>query len=182
MKFLETPIAGVRVIEPQVFGDARGFFMETWQRKTFVAAGIDVTWDQDNHRRSARGVLRGLHYQLPNPQGKLARVVVGTVFDVVADIRRSSPTFGRWFGVELSAENHRMLWAPPGVAHGFLVLSESADFLYKCSGLWSAADEKAVRWDDPQLAIDWPLTPGQPPTQSAKDAGAPFLAEAPLFP
>ena len=182
MKFLDTPIDGVRVIEPRVFGDARGFFMETWQRETFAAAGIDVDWDQDNHSRSARGVLRGLHYQLPNPQGKLARVVVGAVFDVVADLRRSSPTFGRWFGVELSADNHRMLWAPPGVAHGFLVLSESADFLYKCSGLWSPADEKAVRWDDPQLAIDWPLAAGQQPAQSAKDAAAPFLAEAELFP
>jgi dTDP-4-dehydrorhamnose 3,5-epimerase len=182
VKFLETSIAGVTVIEPQVFGDARGFFMETWQRETFAAAGIDVSWDQDNHSRSARGVLRGLHYQSPNPQGKLARVVAGAVFDVVADIRRSSPTFGRWFGVELSAENHRMLWAPPGVAHGFLVLSESADFLYKCSGLWSPADEKAVRWDDPQLAIEWPLEPGQQPAQSAKDAAAPFLAKAVLFP
>jgi dTDP-4-dehydrorhamnose 3,5-epimerase len=182
VKFLDTPIADVKVIEPQVFGDARGFFMETWQRETFAAAGIDVGWDQDNHSRSARGVLRGLHYQLPKPQGKLARVVVGAVFDVVADIRRSSPTFGRWFGVELSADNHRMLWAPPGVAHGFLVLSESADFLYKCSGLWSPADEKAVRWDDPQLAIDWPLEPGQRPTQSAKDAAAPLLSEAVLFP
>jgi dTDP-4-dehydrorhamnose 3,5-epimerase len=181
MKFLDTPIAGVKVIEPQVFGDARGFFMETWQREKFAAAGIDVAWHQDNHSRSARGVLRGLHYQSPNPQGKLARVVAGAVFDVVADIRRSSPTFGRWFGVELSAHNHRMLWAPPGVAHGFLVISETADFLYKCSGLWSPADEKAIRWDDPQLAIEWPLAPGEQPTQSGKDAAAPFLAEAVLF-
>ena len=182
MKFLETPIAGVKVVEPQVFGDSRGFFMETWQREKFAAAGLDVAWDQDNHSRSARGVLRGLHYQTPNPQGKLARVVAGAVYDVVVDIRRSSPSFGKWFGVELSADNYRMLWAPPGVAHGFLVISESADFLYKCSGLWAPADEKAIRWDDPQLAIDWPLAPGQQPSQSAKDQAAVFLADADLFP
>lgn len=180
MRFEPTPIAGALVIEPQVFGDDRGFFMETWQRETFAAAGLDVQFDQDNHSRSAHGVLRGLHYQLPNPQGKMARVAFGAVFDVIVDIRRSSATFGRWFGVELSADNKRQLWIPPGLAHGFLVLSESADFLYKCSGLYSPADEKAVRWDDPALAIDWPLTGA--PTLSAKDAAAPLLAEAALFP
>ncbi|MGH7024528.1 MAG: dTDP-4-dehydrorhamnose 3,5-epimerase [Caulobacteraceae bacterium] len=182
MKFIPTAIAGVMVIEPEVFGDERGFFMETWQREKFARAGIDAAFDQDNHSRSARGVLRGLHYQLPNPQGKLARVVAGAVFDAVADMRRSSPTFGRWFGVELSAENRRMLWAPPGVAHGFLVTSPSADFLYKCSGLYSAADERSVRWDDPTLAIDWPLAPGEQPILSAKDAAAPLLSDAITFP
>jgi dTDP-4-dehydrorhamnose 3,5-epimerase len=182
VKFLATPIPDVMVIEPQVFGDERGFFMETWRGDKFATAGIDAAFDQDNHSRSAQGVLRGLHYQLPNPQGKLARVVAGAVFDVVADLRRGSPTFGRWFGVELSAQNRRMLWAPPGMAHGFLVLSPSADFLYKCSGLYSPADERAVRWDDPTLAIDWPLAAGQQPTLSAKDAVAPLLAEAMLFP
>ena len=182
MKFIATPIAGVMVIEPRAFGDERGFFMETWHARKFAEAGIDVAFDQDNHSRSARGVLRGLHYQQPNPQGKLARVVAGAVFDVVADLRRASPTFGQWFGLELSADNRRMLWAPPGVAHGFLTLSESADFLYKCSGFYSAADERAVRWDDPTLAIDWPLAPGQAPTLSARDAAAPLLAKAVLFP
>ena len=182
MKFVATPIAGVMVIEPRAFGDERGFFMETWHARKFAEAGIDVAFDQDNHSRSAKGVLRGLHYQLPNPQGKLARVVSGAVFDAVADLRRDSPTFGKWFGLELSAENRRMLWAPPGVAHGFLTLSESVDFLYKCSGLYSPADERAVRWDDPDLAIDWPLAPGEAPTLSAKDAVAPLLAEAVLFP
>ncbi|HEY5288668.1 MAG TPA: dTDP-4-dehydrorhamnose 3,5-epimerase [Caulobacteraceae bacterium] len=182
MKFLPTPVADVIVIEPRAFGDERGFFMETWHREKFAAAGIDVSFDQDNHSRSAKGVLRGLHYQKPNPQGKLARVVAGAVFDVVADMRRGSPTFGRWFGLELSAENRRMLWAPAGVAHGFLVLSPSADFLYKCSGLYSPADEQAVRWDDPTLAIEWPLAPGERPTLSAKDAAAPGLGEAASFP
>ena len=180
MRFQPTPIAGAIVVEPQVFGDDRGFFMETWHREKFAAAGIDVAFDQDNHSRSARGVLRGLHYQLPNPQGKLARVAVGAVYDVIADLRRASPTFGRWFGIELSADNKRQLWVPPGLAHGFLVLTESADFLYKCNGLYSPADEKAVRWNDPTLAIDWPLAGA--PTQSAKDAAAPLLSEAVLFP
>ena len=180
MKFVATPIAGAMVIEPQVFGDGRGFFMETWHREKFATAGIDVSFDQDNHSRSAKGVLRGLHYQLPNPQGKLARVAAGAVFDAIVDIRRSSPTFGRWFGVELSAENKRMLWVPPGLAHGFLVISESADFLYKCNGLYSPSDEKSVRWDDPEIAIEWPLSGA--PMLSTKDAAAPLLSEARLFP
>lgn len=180
MRFEPTPIAGAVVVEPQVFGDERGFFMETWRADAFADAGIAATFDQDNHSRSARGVLRGLHYQLPKPQGKLARVVTGAVFDVIVDLRRSSETFGRWFGVELTAENKRMLWVPPGLAHGFLTLSDTADFLYKCAGLYSPADEKAVRWDDPALGIAWPLA--GPPSLSAKDAAAPPLAEAALFP
>ncbi|HXV01202.1 MAG TPA: dTDP-4-dehydrorhamnose 3,5-epimerase [Caulobacteraceae bacterium] len=182
MKFNSTPIGGVIVIEPMVFSDERGFFMETWRAAEFAEAGIDADFDQDNHSRSARGVLRGLHYQLPNPQGKLARVAAGAVFDVVVDLRRSSPTFGRWYGLEMSAENRLILWAPPGVAHGFLTLSDHADFLYKCSGLYSRADERALRWDDPTVAIDWPLEPGARPILSAKDAVAPPLAEAALFP
>jgi dTDP-4-dehydrorhamnose 3,5-epimerase len=182
MNFLTTTVEGVMLIEPRVFGDERGFFMETWHAAKFAEAGIDFAFVQDNHSRSAKGVLRGLHYQLPNPQGKLVRVVSGAVFDVVVDIRESSPTFGQWFGAELNTENRRMLWAPPGVAHGFLTLSDSTDFVYKCTELYSPADERAVRWDDPVLAIDWPLEPGQIPTVSAKDAAAPLLRDAILFP
>jgi dTDP-4-dehydrorhamnose 3,5-epimerase len=182
MNFLTTPVEGVFLIEPRVFGDERGFFMETWHAAKFAEAGIDFAFVQDNHSRSAKGVLRGLHYQLPNPQGKLVRVVAGAVFDVVVDIRNSSPTFGRWFGAQLSAENRTMLWAPPGVAHGFLTLRDATDFVYKCTELYSPADERAVRWDDPALAIDWPLEPGQTPTVSAKDAIAPLLRDAVLFP
>jgi dTDP-4-dehydrorhamnose 3,5-epimerase len=180
VRFEETPIAGVRVIEPRLFGDARGFFMETWRAQAFAEAGIDADFVQDNHSRSARGVLRGLHYQLPNPQGKLIRVAAGAVFDVVVDMRVSSPTFGRWFGVELSEANRLMLWAPAGVAHGFLTLTDTADFLYKCNALYSPADEQAVRWNDPELAIEWPLEAA--PVLSAKDAAAPAFAEAVKFP
>ena len=182
MNFLATPIDGVLLIEPKVFGDARGFFQETWRQDAFAQAGIGEAFVQDNHSRSAKGVLRGLHYQLPNPQGKLVRVTAGAVFDVVVDMRAGSPTFGRWYGVELSEDNHRMLWAPPGMAHGFLTLSESVDFVYKCTSFYAPADERAVRWNDPALAIDWPLAPGQVPTVSAKDAAAPLLAEAARFP
>ncbi len=182
MKVSATCVAGVMLIEPAVFGDERGFFMETWHAAKFAEAGIESSFVQDNHSRSAKGVLRGLHYQLPQPQGKLVRVVAGAVFDVVADVRASSPTFGKWFGAELSAGNRLMLWAPPGVAHGFLTLSDTADFVYKCTSFYSPAHERAVRWDDPDLAIDWPLTPGQAPIVSAKDAAAPLLSGAVLFP
>ncbi len=182
MNFLATPIEGVLLIEPKVFGDARGFFLETWREDAFAAAGINQAFVQDNHSRSAKGVLRGLHYQLPNPQGKLVRVTAGAVFDVVVDMRAGSPTFGRWYGAELSEDNHRMLWAPPGMAHGFLTLSESVDFVYKCTAYYAPADEKAVRWDDPDIAIDWPLSAGQSPTVSAKDAAAPLLGQAARFP
>ncbi len=182
MRFLPTPIGGALIVEPQVLGDTRGFFMETWRKDKFAAAGIDVAFDQDNHSRSAKGVLRGLHYQLPNPQGKLVRVAIGAVFDVIVDLRQSSPSFGQWFGLELSTDNRRMLWAPPGLAHGFLTLSPSADLIYKCTAIYSPADEQAVRWDDPTLAIAWPLTTGEHPTLSAKDAAAPAFDEAPLFP
>jgi dTDP-4-dehydrorhamnose 3,5-epimerase len=181
MQFLTTPIAGAMIVEPDVFGDERGFFMETWRADRFAAAGIDAGFVQDNHSRSAKGVLRGLHYQAPNPQGKLGRVVAGAVFDVIVDLRRSSASFGRWFGLELSEENRRMLWVPPGLAHGFLTLSASADFVYKCTSVYSPADERAVRWDDPALGIDWPLG-GEQPVVSAKDAAAPLFAEATGFP
>lgn len=180
MNVVDTPLPGVKLIEPRVFGDDRGFFLETWNAKAFADAGLDVDFVQDNHSHSARGVLRGLHYQIVNPQGKLVRVASGAVFDVAVDIRRSSPHFGRWVGYELTSANKRMLWVPPGFAHGFLVLSETADFLYKCTALYDPPAERAVRWDDPALGIDWPLA-GLMPTLSAKDAAAPALADAAVF-
>jgi len=180
MKVVDTGLPGVKLIEPKVFGDDRGFFLESWNAKTFADAGLDLDFVQDNHSRSAKGVLRGLHYQLANPQGKLVRVTIGRVFDVAVDLRRSSPDFGRWVGYELSAENKKMLWVPPGFGHGFVVLSESADFLYKCTTIYAPADERAVRWDDPDLGIDWRLD-GATPLLSAKDAAAPSLADAEVF-
>ncbi|MFG5406753.1 dTDP-4-dehydrorhamnose 3,5-epimerase [Piscinibacter sakaiensis] len=159
MQVIPTEIEGVLVLEPKVFGDARGFFMESFNQQAFDAAvGAPVNFVQDNHSRSARGVLRGLHFQTgEHAQGKLVRVVRGRVFDVAVDIRRGSPTFGRWVGVELSEDNHRQLWVPPGLAHGFLVTSDSADFLYKTTAYYAPQAEGAVRWDDPELAIAWPL-------------------------
>ncbi len=175
-----TAIEGVLVLQPKVFGDARGFFLESFNQDAFDAAvGRHVDFVQDNHSRSARGVLRGLHFQRgAKAQGKLVRVAAGAVFDVAADIRRDSPTFGAWVGVELSGENHRQLWVPPGLAHGFLVLTASADFLYKTTEFYSPADEGAVRWDDPDLAIAWPSL-GVAPTLSAKDAAAGGLRDLP---
>jgi dTDP-4-dehydrorhamnose 3,5-epimerase len=176
----ETTLPGVMLIEPKVFGDDRGFFLESWNAKSFAAAGLDLDFVQDNHSRSARGVLRGLHYQRKNPQGKLVRVTAGAVFDVAVDVRRSSPHFGQWVGVELSDANKRMLWVPPGFAHGFLVLSESADFLYKCTQLYDPTDDRSLRWNDPAIGIDWPLA-GVIPALSAKDAAAPLLTDAEVF-
>lgn len=170
MKFTDTPIAGVVLIEPQVFGDARGFFLETWQQKKFEVAGIDAIFVQDNHSRSVQWTLRGLHLQVQQSQGKLVRVTAGSVFDAVVDLRRSSPTFGASWTVELSAENHRMLWVPPGLAHGILVTSESADFLYKCTDFYSPAHERTLAWNDSTLNIPWPLPEGVHPRLSAKDA------------
>ena len=170
------------LIEPQVFGDARGFFMETWQIEKFAAAGIEAEFLQDNHSRSKQWTLRGLHLQQPRAQGKLVRVAAGSVFDVVVDLRRSSPSFGKWWGTELSAENQRMLWVPPGLAHGILVTSPVADFLYKCTELYSPADEKTLAWNDPSLNIDWPLPAGVAPTLSAKDAKGKSLADIEKFP
>jgi len=176
----ETALPGVMLIEPRVFGDARGFFLESWNAAAFAAAGIDAAFVQDNHSRSAKGVLRGLHYQIREPQGKLVRVVSGSVFDVAVDLRRSSPTFGQSTGHLLSGENKHMLWIPAGFAHGFLVLSDTADFLYKCTTLYAPQHERAIAWDDPALAIDWPLE-GTVPQLSAKDAGAPRLEAAETF-
>jgi dTDP-4-dehydrorhamnose 3,5-epimerase len=181
LKLVETALPDVMIVEPAVFGDDRGFFMETWNARAFAKAGLRDDFVQDNHSRSARGVLRGLHYQNPNPQGKLVRVAAGAVFDVVVDIRRSSPHFGRWAGVTLSAANKRMLWVPPGFAHGFLSLEEGTDFLYKCTALYSPADDRSIRWDDPEIGIEWPLG-DLIPQVSAKDAAAVPLAQAEVFP
>ncbi len=177
MKVSPTTIPDVLLIEPRVFGDARGFFMESFNQRDFArATGHDVNFVQDNHSRSARSVLRGLHYQAGQPQGKLVRVARGAVFDVSVDIRVASPTFGQWVGMELSEDNHRQLWIPPGFAHGFLVLSEFADFLYKTTDYYAPARERCIRWDDPDLAIEWPLD-GTVPLLSAKDvAGQAFGA------
>lgn len=180
MNVIETKIPDVKIIEPKVFGDERGFFMETWNERAFREAGIDATFVQDNHSRSVRNTLRGLHYQLPpHAQGKLVRVTVGEVFDVAVDIRKSSPTFGQWVGEYLSAENRRQLWIPPGFAHGFLVTSDVAEFQYKCTSFYAPEYEGSIRWDDAKLAIDWPAE--APPLLSVKDRQAPFLDEAKVF-
>ena len=178
MKVAKTDIDGVLILEPKVFGDARGFFFESFNQTAFNAAvGRDVKFVQDNHSRSAKGVLRGLHFQnTPHAQGKLVRVTQGAVFDVAVDIRPGSATFGRWVGAELNAENHRQMWIPEGLAHGFLVISESADFLYKTTNYYAPKAEGCVRWDDPDLAIAWPDI-GLSPTLSEKDARAPLLKE-----
>jgi dTDP-4-dehydrorhamnose 3,5-epimerase len=174
VKITPSSIPEVLVIEPDVFGDPRGFFLESWHAQKYAAQGLDVSFVQDNHSRSARGVLRGLHYQLEQPQGKLVRVVCGAVFDVAVDIRRGSPTFGQWVGAELSGENHRQLYVPPGFAHGFCVLSESADFLYKCTDFYAPQDEQGIRWNDPDIGIDWP---GEDFTISDKDTRNGLLSE-----
>jgi dTDP-4-dehydrorhamnose 3,5-epimerase len=178
MKVATTAIEGVLVIEPTVFGDDRGFFMESFNDRAFRdATGCDAAFVQDNHSRSVRGVLRGLHFQLaPRAQGKLVRVVLGSVFDVAVDIREGSPTFGRWVGVELSERNRRQLWVPAGLAHGFVVTSDSADVLYKTTDYYAPELERSIRWDDPALSIDWPLD-GALPKLSAKDAAAPLLRD-----
>lgn len=181
MKFLGTPLHEVILIEPRVFGDARGFFMETWQAETFTKAGIRATFLQDNHSRSKQWTLRGLHLQVAHTQGKLVRVTSGSVFDVVVDLRRSSPSFGAWWGVELSAENYRMLWVPPGLAHGILVTSPMADFIYKCTDFYSPPDERTLAWDDPTLGIRWPLPAGTQPELSAKDQRGRSFADIEKF-
>jgi len=182
VKVTPAALPGVLVLEPTVRGDERGFFMETWNRRTFAEAGLDLAFVQDNHSRSGRGVLRGLHYQVgPAAQGKLVRVTAGAVFDVAVDLRRSSPTFGRWAGFELSGANKRMLWVPPGFAHGFLTLEDGTDVLYKCTDFYAPEAERAVAWDDPVIGIDWPAL-GAPPLLSARDRDAPRLADAEVFP
>ncbi len=174
MKVIPTRIPDVLVIEPRVFGDERGFFYESWNRQALAEQGLEVEFVQDNHSRSQRGVLRGLHYQIQHSQGKLVRTVLGSVYDVAVDLRESSPTFGHWVGMELSADNKRMLWIPPGFAHGFYVTSEAAEFLYKTTDYWFPEHERTLAWDDPKLGIDWPVGDSQP-SLSAKDAeGIPF--------
>ena len=176
-----TAIPDVLILEPQVFGDARGFFFESFNARDFAqATGLNMAFVQDNHSKSARGVLRGLHYQIQHAQGKLVRVVQGEVFDVAVDLRRSSPTFGRWVGERLSADNKRQLWIPPGFAHGFVVTSESAEFLYKTTDYWSPAHERSLLWNDPSIGIDWPLD-GAQPLLAAKDAAASLLRDAEVF-
>jgi dTDP-4-dehydrorhamnose 3,5-epimerase len=181
MKFHKTPIADAILVEPQVFGDPRGFFMETWHEPKFQAAGIDVKFVQDNHSRSTQWTLRGIHMQVEHTQGKLVRVTSGSVFDVVVDLRRSSPTFKQWWGVELSDKNHHMLWVPPGLAHGMLVTSESADFLYKCTDIYSPVHERTLAWDEPTVGIEWPLPSGVSPKLSAKDLTGKSLDEIEKF-
>lgn len=181
MKIIQTALPGVLIVEPRVFGDARGFFMESWNAEAFSAAGIDVGFVQDNHSRSQKGVLRGLHFQNPGPQGKLVRVTRGAVFDVAVDLRWSSPHFGQWVGVELSETNQRMLWVPEGFAHGFLTLQDNTDFLYKCTAAYAPQSEHTLAWDDPAVGIDWPLS-GMEPLISSKDAGGLSLANVLVFP
>ncbi|MEE4144030.1 MAG: dTDP-4-dehydrorhamnose 3,5-epimerase [Halieaceae bacterium] len=181
MKFEATPLQDVYLVKPHVFGDPRGFFLESWNAETFRAAGFDLPFVQDNHSRSARGILRGMHYQTEHTQGKLVRVTSGEVFDVVVDLRRSSPTLGRWYGEYLSAGNHRMLWIPPGFAHGFYVTSDYADFQYKCTDIYHPASEVSLAWDDPSVGIEWPIPDGESPQLSAKDAAGLAWDDVPLF-
>jgi dTDP-4-dehydrorhamnose 3,5-epimerase len=181
VKVTSTSLPGVLLIEPKVFGDARGFFFESFNQRSFAeATGLSVNFVQDNHSKSAQGVLRGLHYQIEQAQGKLVRVAQGEVFDVAVDVRRSSPHFGKWFGCVLSAENQHQLWVPPGFAHGFLVLSETAEFLYKTTEYYAPQHEKCIAWNDADIAIDWPRTAGYPQL-SAKDAMGMALAQAEVF-
>ena len=179
MNFTPTKIPDVILIEPKVFGDARGFFYESWNERTFRSLGLDVHFVQDNHSKSQKNVLRGLHYQIQHPQGKLVRVISGAVYDVAVDLRRSSPTFGQWVGFVLSAENAQMAWIPPGFAHGFCVTSESAEFLYKTTDYWYPEHERTLLWNDPTLNINWPLH--DTPLIAAKDAAGRLLADTESF-
>jgi dTDP-4-dehydrorhamnose 3,5-epimerase len=182
VQFLPTEIPEVIIVEPRVFSDERGFFMETWERRKYAAGGIDVDFVQDNHSASVQGTLRGLHYQVQQAQGKLVRAIEGEIFDVAVDLRRSSPTFGRWVGARLSADNRRQLWVPPGFAHGFFVTSETAQVLYKCTDYYAPQHERSLRWDDPDLGIDWPLVDGIEVLLSPKDAAGLSLREADVYP
>ena len=181
MNYLDTAIPDVKILEPKVFGDERGFFMETFRVSEFEEKCAQRTFVQENHSKSKQGILRGLHYQLQNPQGKLVRVVSGSVYDVAVDIRRSSDTFGAWVGVELSAENKRQLWVPEGFAHGFYVMTETAEFVYKCTDYYAPEYERSLLWDDPDLAIEWPLVGGETPLLSEKDKAGKSLSNAELF-
>jgi len=180
MNFTQLSIPEIVLITPLVFHDERGFFFESWQKKVFAEAGIHADFVQDNHSRSIKNVLRGLHYQIRQPQGKLIRVITGEVFDVAVDLRRSSSTFGQWAGAILSSENFQMLWIPPGFAHGFLVLSDTAEFVYKATDFYAPQYERSIRWDDPQIQIDWPLQ-GQTPILSNKDANGTLFHDAEVF-
>ncbi len=180
MKVVETKIPGLMIIEPRMFGDARGFFMETWNEASFAEAGFNMTWVQDNHSRSQRGVLRGLHFQNPGAQGKLVRVTRGAVFDVAVDLRKSSAHFGQWVGVELTAQNNRMFWVPEGFAHGFLTLADDTDFLYKCTTPYAPQSEYTLAWDDPAVGIDWPACDVDP-IISDKDTKGLSLSDVPVF-
>ena len=180
MNVIHTPLEGLLVLEPRVFGDDRGFFFESFNARRFAElTGVTSAFVQDNHSRSAKGVLRGLHYQIQQAQGKLVRATAGAVFDVVVDIRQSSPTFGQWYGIELSAENKRQMWIPPGFAHGFVVTSDAAEFLYKTTDYWAPEHERSLLWNDPAIGIEWPLDGA--PTLSAKDQVGKLLAEAEVF-
>lgn len=181
MNVIDTEIPDVKIIEPQIFGDERGHFFIPWGEKLFAEHSLDYTFVQDNHSRSSQGILRGLHYQIKQPQGKLVRVVSGSVYDVAVDIRKESPTFGQWVGVELSDQNHRMLWIPPGFAHGFYVMSEHADFLYKCTDHYAPEYERCIMWNDTNLAIDWPLVDSKEPLLSDKDREGVSFAAADVF-
>ena len=176
MEVVKTPIEGVLLIKPQVFGDQRGYFVETWQKERYEAAGINLPFVQDNHSKSTKGILRGLHFQKQHPQGKLVMVSLAVLFDVAVDIRKGSPTFGKWFGAILNQENQNQLWIPPGMAHGFVVLSDVAHFHYKCTDFYHPGDEGSIRWNDPTIGIDWPYK--KEPVLSAKDQIAPFFKDA----
>ncbi|HKE94501.1 MAG TPA: dTDP-4-dehydrorhamnose 3,5-epimerase [Povalibacter sp.] len=182
MEVTPTRLAGVVLIKPRVFGDHRGYFLESWQESRFASAGITARFVQDNHSRSSQWTLRGMHYQIQQPQGKLVRVTRGAVFDVAVDMRRSSPTFGQWVGAELSDVNHHMMWVPPGFAHGFLALTDQVDFLYKCTDFYEPQFERTLRWNDPDVAIEWPLPRDVTPLLAAKDAAAAGLNEAECYP
>jgi len=181
MIFEPTRLPEVVLIKPRVFGDARGYFFESWQRQRFADAGLDLQFVQDNHTRSARCTLRGLHYQIRQPQGKLVRVSRGEAFDVAVDMRRSSPRFGQWVGAILSDSNHHMLWVPPGFAHGYLALSAEVDFVYKCTDYYAPEHERSIRWNDATLGVRWPLPAGAAPILSGKDAQAPSFSDAEHF-
>jgi dTDP-4-dehydrorhamnose 3,5-epimerase len=181
LKTLPTDIPDVVIFEPGLHGDRRGYFMETWRADLFAAAGVDQPFVQDNQSSSHQGVLRGLHYQIQQPQGKLVRVISGSVFDVVVDLRKSSQTFGKWVGAEISAANRRLIWVPPGFGHGFYVLSEQAEFVYKCTDYYAPEHERVIRFDDPQIGIEWPLLAGVETILSEKDLGGAPLDEADLF-
>lgn len=181
MEFCRSAIPDVVLIKPQVYTDARGFFMETWNARAFARGGLEFSFVQDNHSRSAGGTLRGLHYQIKHPQGKLVRVIAGEIFDVAIDLRRSSATFSKWVGMVLSADNKHKLWVPPGFAHGFYVTSDVAEVEYKCTDFYAPEHERAVRWDDPTLAIEWPIEPDHTPNLAAKDAKAISFLDAEYY-